>query len=122
VKNTLFTEEQFQNSCFIWFHNNFTAERGRLFAVDNNVSHRLPPQFRQIEGARKKGSGVVAGVSDFVFICENLVLFIELKLENGVQGPEQVKFQKLVESLGHIYVIIKPPLDNFQRLIHEFIH
>jgi hypothetical protein len=117
-----YTEEQFQSECYLWFHNTFPWLRGCLFTVDNNVSHRLPPQYRVMEGARKKASGVVPGVSDMVFIRDGFCAFIELKLEKGVQSTEQIFFEALVTKLGHIYVIIKPPLYNFKNFINEFIH
>lgn len=109
------TEEQFQAACFLWENNEYFDKR--TFTVDNNISHRLMVQDRVIEGARKKAVGCIPGVSDRCFVGMGFMCFIELKLHHGVQSDDQKIFMKMVEELGHMYEIIRPPLSNYQKLI-----
>lgn len=114
----MLSEEQFQAECTQWFHNTYPLLRGMLFAVDNNVSHRLDARTRAIEGNRKKAVGIIPGVSDLVMIGNGAVYFIELKLDKGFQSPEQKEFQRKVEERGHFYCVIRPPVSNFKELIY----
>lgn len=109
------TEEQFQEKCVKWFDNNHPLDRGMLFAVDNNVSHRLSGVARAIEGNRKRAIGCRAGVSDLIFISSSGVYFIELKLIGGTQSPAQKEFQKKIEARGWTYVIIWPSSEYDRR-------
>ena len=62
--------------------------------------------------------GTKAGTADFLVIrrCyplgapnkdEVFVTFLEVKTEKGRQNQAQIDFQKLVESQGHLYKIVK---------------
>lgn len=113
------TEEQFQGACTLWYWNKYRDSR--LFTVDNNVSKRLPPQIRMIEGNRKKALGCRPGVSDLIFITYR-ISFIELKLDKGTMSAEQIKFQQLVEQYCHEYFVISPPLQNFINLIEWLLN
>lgn len=57
------SEAAFQQECVIWFHNTYPNLRGLLFMVNNNSSSKR-------EGAFKKALGLVAGVSDLIFLYE----------------------------------------------------
>lgn len=121
----MINEEQYQAKCVKWFDNSYPLERGMLFAVDNNVSHRLPGAVRIIEGNRKKAIGCRPGVSDLILITVDGVYFIELKLIGGYQSPEQKDFQRKVEARGWTYVIIRPNkddgIDNFIDFINAML-
>jgi hypothetical protein len=67
-----------------------------------------------IEGNRMKAMGVVAGVSDLIYL--RTMIFIEMKTETGIQSKEQQRFQQIVESLGYVYVICRS-LPHFQKII-----
>jgi hypothetical protein len=108
------TEEQFQAACATWYWNEY--KDNMLFAVDNNVSHRLSGIDRMKEGNRKKSIGVRAGVSDIIYIGGSFVLFIELKMKNGVQSDEQKRFGSNVQERGHSYVIVRS-FQQFKELI-----
>jgi len=102
-------EMRLQAQCAQWFWNEFPSERRMLIHVDNN-SHNA------IEGNRKKAMGVVRGPSDFIFIVEQAVIFIELKVEEGVQKPEQIDFMNKVMERGHSYIIVRS-FENFKQII-----
>ena len=106
-------EERMQSECFRWFWNEYPSLRRMLFHVDNN-------SWNQIIGARKKALGVVAGVSDMIFIVESAVWFLEAKTEDGVQSQEQIDFMEKVMMRGHQYRIFRN-LQQFKDIIWSII-
>lgn len=94
------TEAQLQAHCAQWFWNTLIDERRMLFHVDNNSEN-------ENKGSIKKALGVCRGPSDFVFIVELEVIFIEMKLPGEDQTKEQKDFQAKVEARGHRYIIIE---------------
>ncbi len=104
------TEARLQSDCFMWHWNTRPNERGLLFMVHNSPKNA-------IDGARLKAMGMVAGVSDMIYLRDGLPpLCIELKLPDGIQSKAQKEWQKVVESVGCEYVIIRS-LSEFQDLI-----
>jgi hypothetical protein len=123
----ILNEEQFQAACYEWWHNTYARQpqyAKRLFCVDNNVSHRVKGLARVAEGNRKQAVGVVAGVSDMIFIGKGFIAFIELKMEKGVLGKEQLEFRLQVLELGHQYYVIRydGTIVDFQILIKNLIN
>lgn len=52
--------------------------------------------------------GVKRGVSDWQYLCDNgQSKWIELKTDDGVQSIDQERFERLVTSLGHEYIICR---------------
>lgn len=94
------SEEQLQGLIFQHHWNNFPAERGRLFHVNQKARNA-------IEGNRLKAIGVVPGISDLVYLLPGTVAWLELKTETGIQSTEQRRFETLVTSLGMRYQIIR---------------
>ena len=108
-------EEIQQAKIFRWHWNLYPQDRMRLFHVDNN-------SYNAIIGALKKSLGVVSGVSDFVWIgCNGRVVWLEGKVSGGFQSDEQIKFQELVERLGHQYVIFWSE-EEFKKIYVENLH
>lgn len=103
------TEQQLQAACFIWHWNTYPQERRMLFHADNNSVNRYV-------GNQKKSAGVVKGVSDFILICKDVVVFIEMKTLIGVQSGEQKDFMRKINELGHPYFIIRSA-EEFKKLI-----
>ena len=113
-------EEQLQAACYQWFHNTYPTLRRTLFAVPNGG--KRPQEFvggRMIsrEANRMKATGTIPGVSDLVWMLPEKVLFIEMKVEKGVQSPEQKDFEAKCTALGHTYIVVRS-LDAFKRLIY----
>lgn len=102
------TEDQLQSQCFQWHWNTRPELRGTLFHINQKARNA-------IEGNRMKAMGVIPGVSDFCNLIPGGCRWIEMKTPDGRQSPDQVKFQRLVESLGMTYVICRS-LDHFQQL------
>ncbi len=107
-------EDQLQQDCYLWFHNEFHAERRMLFHVDNN-------SWNAVIGAKKKSLGVIPGPSDFVFITHGgAVVFIEMKLPKQPQSEEQLDFMRKVQKRGHLYFIVEYR-EQFKKLVTKLI-
>ncbi len=105
------TEEQMQAKCFQWHWNTYPMQRQMLYHNNNN-SHN------SISGNKMKAIGVVKGISDFTYICNGAVVFIEMKTDAGKQKPEQVDFMNKVQARGHLYFIIRS-YEAFVELIQN---
>lgn len=103
------SEDHLQSRCFIWHWNTYPDQRGRLFHVNQKARNA-------IEGNRMKAMGVVPGVSDLIWLSDSGPVFIEMKTEVGVQSSEQKRFEAIVTSLGHSYVICRN-FEQFQQVI-----
>ncbi len=86
-----------------------------VFSVPNGGFRNLK------EAAMLKRTGVLAGVSDLIFLHKRAVFFLELKTEKGKQSESQKQFAKLVSDQGHCYMIIKSIDDlKFEYSFHEY--
>jgi len=104
------TEAYIQGQCVMWLWNTHPETRGRLFLIDNNP-------LNKIDGARRKAMGMVAGVSDLIYLRDGLPpLCIEMKDESGRQSEAQANWQKVAESVGCTYVIVRS-LEEFKEVI-----
>jgi hypothetical protein len=59
------------------------------------------------QAMRLKSMGLRAGASDLLVVLKNKVIFLEVKTPTGRQSEAQKIFQKIVESLGHEYYIVR---------------
>ena len=104
-------EFKIQAECFQWHWNNFPDERGRLFTVNNNA----PSAYA---GSVMKAMGVVAGVSDMIYLSAAGAVFLEFKDPKGKQSLSQKWWQGVVEAVGYKYVVIRS-VEDFQRVLDE---
>lgn len=108
------TEARIQQECFQWLWNNYPNLRKRLFMVHNTPKNA-------IDGARLRGMGMVAGVSDLIFLRDNLPpLCIEMKDDSGRQTPAQIEWQKIATACGCEYVVVRS-LDEFQTVLTPYL-
>jgi hypothetical protein len=95
------SESRLQAEIFQHHWNNYPHERGLLFHVNNKARNA-------IEGNRFKAMGVVRGVSDLIYLKPGgRPLLMELKLDEGKQSSEQLKWEALVKEAGYNYVIVR---------------
>lgn len=109
-------EHVLQAKCFEWYHNKYISEtnRKRLFAVTNNSTNK-------VEGNKNKALGVVAGISDMIFVAPlGVVFFIEFKTLTGVHGDEQKVFRDLCRNDEHNYITIRTE-EQFKKFIHGLL-
>ena len=116
------TELKFQEACWRWYHNSYGRfdHYGRLFRVKNELDAHANAQSRQRQLAENRGTGIVPGVADFGFIIDVNMVWIELKLPNGVQSQEQKVWQQLVLRSGMLYFVVRT-MDEFQQIIKTYI-
>jgi hypothetical protein len=106
------TEHQLQQAIFTWHWNNRPNERGLLFMVQNTVKSKR-------EGAILKGMGLIAGVSDMIYLRPNgQPIFVELKTAEGRQSPAQIEWAHRIGEAGYTYVVIRS-LEEFKALCEE---
>jgi len=108
------SEARIQQECFIWFWNKYPEYRKLLFAVPNGGARSTH------EGKLLKQQGVVAGVSDMLFMIDGRCYCFELKTKIGVQSSRQKDWQYRVESQGFKYYIVRS-LRLFQEIIESII-
>lgn len=96
------TEDQLQQKIIIGFKNNYQIKgEGLIFAVPNGGSRNI------LEAKKLKQTGSLAGVSDLIVLLREKTLFIELKIEKGIQSEVQKLFEKNVSNLGFKYYIVR---------------
>ena len=105
------SEFKIQAECFQWHWNNFPEQRGRLFTVNNNAPNAYA-------GSVMKAMGVVAGVSDMIYLSDTGAVFLEFKDERGRQSLSQKWWQGVVEAVDYKYVVIRS-LEDFKKLLAE---
>ena len=108
------SEDRLQQDCYVWFHNTYPEYRGLLFHVPNGGNRNAR------EGAKFKAMGVIAGVSDFIFIFEGKILCIELKVLGGSQSLKQKYWERIVREEGAEYSIVWN-LEEFKTYINNVI-
>lgn len=108
------SEAAFQQWCRIWFHNAYPTLRRLLFHVRNNAHNARDGQYW-------KELGVVAGVSDFIFLYEGRCHCIELKTPYGSQSDDQISWEALVKRQGINYYVVNSQ-EGFKTLIKQIIN
>ncbi len=110
------TEDQLQQKIFTWYNNEYCLKnhipRHVIFSVPNGGSRNV------IEAKKLKATGLLSGVSDLIILQPNKTLFIELKIEKGVQSDKQKDFENVVSNLGFNYYIVRS-LDEFKKIIEN---
>ena len=112
-------EEQMQIACVRWFEVQFPGLR--------NLLHHSPNGGRRdkVTAAKFKAMGTRKGFPDLILLLPNHegyhYLAIELKTKTGRQEPEQKEFERLMNSHGGKYVVIRDTLD-FIREVKAYIY
>ena len=104
------SEAKLQSDCFIWSWNEKPETRGL-------ICYNLGNSRNRIDGATNKAMGLIAGRSDMTFYWNRTAYMIEFKLPREKQSRSQVDWQRLVESNGFEYHIVRSK-DEFIELIH----
>ena len=107
------TEAQIQSSCVLWLWNTHPETRGLFFSVTNNSEHVA-------RAMQRKALGLIAGVSDCLFIWNGTVICLEFKTEKGRQSPAQIEWAWKVNQQHIQYYIIRS-LEQFKQVIESII-
>ena len=112
-KQRKLAEDRLQQECYMFFHNTYPQYRGLLRYNLNNSANA-------IQGNKNKAMGLQAGASDMVLNFAGLTYFIELKVLKGVQSKGQLAWQRVIESQGFSYTIIRDEM-AFRELIQSIV-
>lgn len=63
-----------------------------------------------------KANGMMSGCSDLIMLYKGKVIFIEVKSEKGKQSDTQKAFEKLVNSEGHHYILVRSFNDAYEKI------
>jgi len=107
------TEKALQQACFTWFHNTYPAFRGTMWMTHNQATNRK-------QGAILKGMGMVAGVSDLLWLHRGVLHALELKTDIGKQSSNQMQWCECIEAQGATYDIVRS-LDEFKSIVNAYI-
>ncbi|MBQ7911858.1 MAG: VRR-NUC domain-containing protein [Clostridia bacterium] len=111
-------ESNIQTVCVTWFRLRYKRLAPLLFAVPNGGARN------RVEAAIMKGEGVLAGVSDLLFLYPSGQyhgLCIEMKAPDGRQRDSQKEWQKAVEEQGYKYILCFG-IEEFQTKIKEYLN
>jgi len=112
------TEDQLQAKLYQYLNNTyglkFHEKRMLIFAVPNGGSRN------SIEATKLKATGVLAGVSDLIIIFDSQILFLELKVTNGIQSQVQKDFEQRINSNGFDYRIAFSYEESLEIIIKYF--
>lgn len=105
------TENQLQQQIIIWYKNNYQIKGlGLIFSVPNGGSRHI------LEAKTLKATGQMAGVSDLIILQPNgKTIFVEVKVEKGIQSEVQKAFEEKVKVLGFEYYLVRS-LDDFKNI------
>jgi hypothetical protein len=116
-------ESKLQQECVRWFRLEYSCYRYCLFAIPNGGKRS------KITAFILKSEGALAGVADLFLAVPKVTysesttkhgLFIEMKIDKGVQSDSQIDFQKKVELTGYQYTICRS-VDEFIKTITEYL-
>lgn len=111
-------EHRIQVSCVRWFRLKYPHLSPRLFAVPNGGRRD------GVTGARLKEEGVLAGVADLILLVPNSdyhALLIEMKTPKGRQSESQKAWQLAVAGNGDYLYVVCRSLEEFMKIIEEYI-
>lgn len=101
------TEDQIQAKIIIYYRNQF---KGLIMSVPNGGTRNI------LEAKKLKATGLLAGVADLIILKPNAeTIFVEVKIEKGVQSDVQRIFQEKVENLGFKYYLVRS-FEEFLKL------
>lgn len=112
------SESRLQATCFAWFWNTYPEYRGLMFHVPSEGNRNSV-----IDGGRRKAMGIVAGVSDLIFMLPRQGyhgLCIEMKTETGKQSDKQKEWERKVTEQGYDYQIARS-LSEFKTCVTNYI-
>ena len=99
-----YSEDRIQQEIVEWFNNTYTDLRGLLCYNLNNSKN-------QIDGARNRAKGLVAGRSDLTFYYAGRAFFLEVKTPEGRQSPDQRTWEEIVRNRGFNYWVVRNVLE-----------
>ena len=89
-----------------------------IFSVPNEIPYPLPTKIMVDILSRLQQNGLLKGASDLVILCpDKRYITVEVKKSTGSQRPEQIIFQKRVESINGDYFVIRSLEDFINKVV-----
>lgn len=89
-----------------------------IFSVPNEIPYPLPKKIMMEILSRLTQNGLLKGVSDLVILCpDKRYITVEIKTSTGSQSPEQIIFQKRVESINGNYFLVRSLEDFINKVV-----
>lgn len=110
-------EHRIQSACVRAFRYKYPKLRHNLFAIPNGSRRD------KVTGAKLKAEGVLAGVSDLIFLKSNRfygALLIEMKTPKGRQQETQKEWERKITADGYKYVVCRS-VSEFMQEIEEYL-
>lgn len=107
-------EEKLQQECFLWYWNERPETRRLIFAVPNGEKRS------KVTANKLKGTGVISGVSDLVFIWKGKVYLFELKVGSNTLSPNQKLFRDITTEHGAVFYEIRS-VEQFKVIFDQII-
>lgn len=123
-----FKESKLQQQCVAWFRGQYPQYAMLMTHVANEGGRNTA-----VIGGIHKAEGTVAGVPDLLLFMpshhssEEPIYYgtyhglgIEMKTEKGRQNQVQKDYQRMFESAGYKYVIVRD-FDTFRKEVNDYI-
>ena len=89
-----------------------------IFSVPNEIPYTLTKKIMMEILSRLTQNGLLKGASDLVILCpDKRYITVEIKRSTGSQRPEQIIFQKRVESINGDYFVIRSLEDFINKVV-----
>lgn len=110
------SEQSLQAHCFEWTWMEFPETRRLFFSVPNGGTRNV------VEVMQLQAAGQVSGVSDMILLWNWKGYAIEFKYGNGVQRPDQKKFEEACKTQNIPYrVFNETQIDEFKEYFKSII-
>ena len=102
----------------ILFMNKYYFKTHIIFSVPNEIPYPLPTKIMKDILSRLTQNGLLKGAPDLVILCpDRRYITVEVKTSTGSQKPDQIIFQKRVESINGDYFVIRSLEDFINKVV-----
>lgn len=112
-----YEEQQIQISCVKWFRMQYKSIGNLLFSIPNGYAKS------KAAAGLAKAEGLTAGVADLCLAIPRGgygALYIEMKQKGNYQQPNQKEWQRLTESVGNKYVVVRS-IEEFMIAVNSYL-
>ena len=110
-------EAKHQQDIILYMNKNYFKTH-IIFSVPNEIPYPLPTKIMIDILSKLQQNGLLKGASDLVILCPNKrYITVEVKTSTGSQSPEQIIFQKRVESINGNYFLVRSLEDFINKVV-----
>lgn len=110
-------EAKHQQEIILYMNKNYFKTH-IIFSVPNEIPYPLPAKIMIDILSKLQQNGLLKGASDLVILCpDKRYITVEVKTSTGSQSPEQIIFQKRVESINGNYFLVRSLEDFINKVV-----